>query len=421
MGRMDPLVNALNAAITTTTSDVYIWSHMILGVICCFLILLIHDHLLPGRLGAWEETTPALVRYTEVLATSFLAIGISLVLHITGYLILYGIKYLVKAIWTQIEIMAIALYSGMSKRYAISADIGREVLPTKPMPLVILAVLQAWQWLSSVLRGFSAVHTALATVSWSACKNRSASSSNALHGMALTAPVLGLFHVGRAVDVAYAISRVVCSLPANSAQKAKSWLARCRAAPITWDVSETEINIPTTDRRARLDSRALGQTYDMLLKSSDVFRQLTKQQKVDAIKHITKDIVNFQKGVGHVYAPRKAFSIAAQMIDLQCSSNRDHFKLFARLKVGRVASEAKEQDTRVFAVFIYLVFMLTCGIPKMEQPRAMLDQAGGDVQLGASEKETKDPNAKEQCAKLISEASAHREVVSSDSGYGGSP
>ncbi|KAK5095044.1 hypothetical protein LTR70_007174 [Exophiala xenobiotica] len=50
MGKMDPLVNALNAAITTMTSDVYMWTIRILSVVFFLLILWMLDHFLPGGL-----------------------------------------------------------------------------------------------------------------------------------------------------------------------------------------------------------------------------------------------------------------------------------------------------------------------------------------------------------------------------------
>lgn len=103
----------------------------------------------------------------------------------------------------------------------------------------------------------------------------------------------------------------------------------------------------------------------MLLKSSEVFNQLNCQQKVEAIKFIVEDIVNFERGVSYVYAPRKAFHIAAQMIEFQCGVNRDHFEFFMRMKVCGATSEMDEQERSVFAVFIYSVFMITCGYPMM--------------------------------------------------------
>lgn len=414
-------MNALNAAINTTTSDFCMEGHRTLIVIVHCLILWIPDHLLPGGLRVWYETTSVLVSVPLGFVIAFLAIGISFILYIMWYLITYTIKHLAKAIWTQIETMAIALHSGISKRYALPADIAREVLSTKIVPLVIFPVLQAWQWLKSVLMGVSAIHTTPTTVSWSACKIGFAGFRNALPETALSALVSACFaQAKQSISLTRSFILLV-SLPANSAQKAKSWFAGSRAAPITWDVSEMEINTPSTDRRARLDSRELAQVYDMLLKSSEVFGQLNNQQKVDVIAHITKDIVNFEKGVGHVYAPRKAFFIAAQMIEFQSGVNRDHFEVFARLKVGRVASEAKKQKRSIFAVLIYCVFMVTCGYPKMEQPESTPSQAKGEAEDDMAEKETGDPAAREQCAKATSETSAHREIVSSDSGYGGSP
>lgn len=384
-----------------------------------YVILLILDHLLPGCLGAWGETMPVHVRVTLVFVVSFLIIGISFVLYIIGHLVLYSSKSLVRTVWSQIETMAIVLHSGISKGCALSTDIACEVLPIKTRPLVMVPALQAWQWLSTVLKRISIIHTTPPSISWSTCKVRSAKSWNAVHESALSTLVLGLSHAGQAVNIAYATRYLISSLLATSARKVKSWLAQRRPAPITWDVSEMEIHIPTTDRRARLGIRALAQAYDMLLKSSEVFGQLNNQQKVDVIKHIAKDIIDFEKGAGHVYASRNAFFIVAQMIEFQCGTNRDHFELFARLKIGRVGPGAKEEERSIFAVFIYLVFMVTCGFPQMEQPRSMLDPVRWVVEDGRSEKDTKDPNAREQCAKATSEASA--ESVSCDSGYGGSP
>jgi len=97
-----------------------------------------------------------------------------------------------------------------------------------------------------------------------------------------------LFQTGRAIDAAYTTYRTVPPFSARMARQVKPWLAQHHPAPITWDFGHTEIKVPTMNTWARLDIKALSQAYDMLVKCSEVFRQLNQQERIDIIHHIAK-------------------------------------------------------------------------------------------------------------------------------------
>jgi len=414
MSGTSPLNDALDDALNSMTSEVCPW--MLTWFIYCLILCAVGD-LVPNGLCVWEETTFFWLSAIPECIFLFSAIGILSILYIVGYFTLCITKRLGKDIWHRTKILATVLRSGMSERYASSVGFAREVLSNKVMPVAIYGILQTGKWLNSAHGRLSVLHSTLATVSGSACKTKFASLWKAFPAVM----VFSLFHASQAVDAAYASPQSIRSLSAISARKARSWLAEYSPASISWSLNEIETNIPTTNRRARLDSRALDQAYDMLLKSSEVFNQLNCQQKVDAIKFIVEDIVNFENGVGHVYAPRKAFHIAAQMIEFHCGVNRDHFEFFMRMKVCGATSEMDEQARSIFAVFIYSVFMITCGHPTMEKSPNMSNQTKGGAEDEFAEKGTENLGGREQCAEATSETLAHQAGISSDSGYGGSP
>ncbi|KAK5939189.1 hypothetical protein PMZ80_008492 [Knufia obscura] len=229
--------------------------------------------------------------------------------------------------------------------------------------------------------------------------------------------VFTLFQTGRAVNTAYSIYQTLRLLPIRTVQKVSMRYAKSYPALILWDISDTEVKVPTTNTWARLNAEALAQAHAMLVKCCETFSRLSQQEQANNIRRIAKDIVNFEVGIGHVYAPKRAFFIAAQMIDFWSDKNTDHYERYPKLQVGSVG----EEKTRVFAVFIYCVFMITSGPVNMEQPHIMPNQAQEILESVVEQHKMEDAPGPKQYAEAKAETHVLRKAASFDSGYGGSP
>ena len=254
----------------------------------------------------------------------------------------------------------------------------------------------------------------------SAYKVVSERSCKALCNVAVTMAVLILFQIGRAADVACKAHATVRSFSADAAEELRRLLALSRPAPIIWTINAADVQIPTTNLWARLDATALDQAQDMLVKSSELFAHLDQYHQIEAIKLIARDMINFKDSVGHVYAPRQAFYIAAQVLDTQMNKNLDHFERYPRLWISRLSSVKRAKETRILAVLIFWVFMIVCGTPNMEEPHSVL-QRNKDTEHDFSEEAIESLTLTKKSEESKSHTPVVRRIASFDSGYGSSP
>ena len=147
----------------------------------------------------------------------------------------------------------------------------------------------------------------------------------------------------------------------------------------------------------------------MLYESFSNFRSLKARNRDDIINLIAKDIVNFDDGSGHAYAPRHAFLNAAQTVRLHFTN--DWFELYLETKGRPVSDPTTAPPTKVFALFIFMVYTNILGFVNVEAPMWAVVAAQGPLDVATAWADIMNTSDESQPKTPL------RRVASHDSGY----
>ncbi|KAK5079038.1 hypothetical protein LTR64_002541 [Lithohypha guttulata] len=178
------------------------------------------------------------------------------------------------------------------------------------------------------------------------------------------------------------------------------------------------VKVPYTQWYAILDEEATEQARQKLINSSPSFCDCDRLAQDTIINLVVQDIQKFETQFSHVYTTKKAFLIAAESVKLQFTT--DWFEIYPVRLVSPPPNHT-EVTTRIFAIFITFVVLVTLGFGPITEVASSLPSAVAPAPVPAVDYREALDLEEPRIQRASDESNTSQRRASNDSGYWSPP